>query len=184
MDPDLQEANSKIQETLLHLQRELSAIRAGRANPTLLEELPVTAYGARMKLMEVGTISAPQPTLLTIQVWDASVVKDVEKAILESNLGLNPAVDGTTVRVPIPPLTEERREEFVKLAHQKGENAKVSIRQIRQDQRSDWQEDKESGSIGEDEFNRLEKLLQDLVDRSSSKVDELVKTKEADLMQV
>jgi ribosome recycling factor len=119
MDPQLTEVHQKIQDSLIHLQRELSSIRAGRANPTLLEDLPVQAYGGRMKMVEVGTIGAPQPTLLVVTVWDPGVVKDVEKAILEANLGLNPSIDGTTVRVPIPPLTEERREEYVKLAHQK-----------------------------------------------------------------
>src|SRR5690349_20988196 len=116
MDPSLSEANQKITQTLEHLQKELASIRAGRANPSLLEEIPVTAYGSRMKMMEVGTISAPQPTLLTVQVWDAGVVKDVEKAIQEAQLGLNPSTEGNTVRVPIPPLNEERRKEFVKVA--------------------------------------------------------------------
>src|SRR5688572_28016073 len=116
MDPVLIDPNNRISEALDHLKHELSGIRAGRANPSLLEDISVEAYGGRMKMVEVGTISAPQPSLLSIQVWDASLLKSVEKAIMEANLGLNPAVDGTTVRVPLPPLTEERREEFVKLA--------------------------------------------------------------------
>jgi ribosome recycling factor len=136
-----------------------------------------------MKLMEVGTISSPQPTLLTINVWDVSVVKDVEKAILESNIGLTPSVDGSTVRLAIPPLTEERRTEFVKLAHQKGEHTRVEIRQIRGDVRDDWKKEEDSGEIGEDELRRREKILQDLVDKSISTVDEYVKAKEDDLMQ-
>src|SRR5258708_4231515 len=138
MDPNLAEADQKINNTLTHLQHELSSIRAGRANPSLLEDIPVVAYGGKMKMMEVGTIGAPQPSLLTVQVWDASIVKDVEKAIMEAGLGLNPSSEGNVVRVPIPSLTEERREEFVKLAHQKGEAAKVALRQIRQEQRGEW----------------------------------------------
>lgn len=184
MDPTIADADQKIQSALDYLRKELSGIRAGRANPQLLEEIPVMAYGSRMKMMEVGTIAAPQPTLLTVTVWDGSVIKDVEKAIREANLGLNPAVDGTTIRVPIPPLTEERRLEFGKIARAKGEECKVEIRKIRQDQRSDWQKDEESGAIGEDEHARLQKLLQDLVDKTTSMVDEMVKQKETELMQV
>ncbi len=184
MDPSLSEANQKITQTLEHLQKELSSIRAGRANPSLLEEIPVTAYGARMKMMEVGTITAPQPTLLTVQVWDGGVVKDVEKAIQEANLGLNPSTEGNTVRVPIPPLNEERRKEFVKVAHQKGEESKVAIRQFRHEQREAWEAQKASGEIGEDEFFRREKLLQDLIDKTNNSIDEQIKNKETDLMQI
>ncbi len=184
MDPNLTEANTRIDNALKHLQRELSNIRAGRANPSLVEDVPVMAYGARMKMMEVGTISAPQPSLLTITVWDPAVIKDVEKAILEANLGLNPSIDGQTVRLPIPQLTEERREEFVKLAHQKGEAARVDIRQIRADFRDNWKKEEEKGEIGEDELHRRDKLLQDLIDKSVSTVDEYIKAKEDELMQI
>lgn len=184
MDPNLTEANQRIQNAILHLQRELAAIRAGRANPSLIEELPVMAYGARMKLVELGTISAPQPSLLTVQVWDASVVKDIQKAIQESNLGLNPSTEGNVIRLPIPPLTEERREEFVKVARQKGEEAKIEIRGIRADERSKWEGEKEDGQYGEDEFFRREKLLQELIDKSTSQVEELVKNKEEELRQI
>lgn len=184
MDPVLQEASNRIQSSIDYLTRELSAIRAGRANPSLLEEIPVEAYGAKMKLMEVGTIGAPQNTLLTVQVWDHGLVKAVEKAIQESNLGLNPSSEGNIVRVPLPPLTEERREEFIKIAKQKGEECKVEVRQIRQDQREKWNREKESGEIGEDELFRREKILQEMIDRSSSNIDELVKTKEEDLRTI
>lgn len=184
MDPSLADADQKIQHALEFLQKELSGIRAGRANPALLEDIPVQAYGTTMKLVEVGTISAPQPTLLTVSAWDGSVIKDIEKAIRDANLGLNPAVDGTTIRVPIPPLTEERRAEYVKVAKAKGEDCKVEIRKVRQDQRSDWDQDEKDGNIGEDEHARLEKQLQDLVDKTTAMVDELVKQKEQDLMQV
>ena len=184
MDPSAADANEKIQLALEYLRKELSGIRAGRANPQLLEEIPVFAYGTWMKMMEVGTIAAPQPTLLTVTAWDGSVIKDIEKAIRDSNLGLNPSVDGTTIRVAIPPLTEERRAEYVKVAKNKGEETKVDIRKVRQDQRSDWDQDKKDGSIGEDEHARLEKQLQDIVDKCTMMVDEMVKEKEADLMQV
>lgn len=184
MDPKLVEIKQKIQQSLEHLKKELASIRAGRANPSLVENIPVPAYGTRMKLVEVGTISAPQPSLLTIQVWDNSLVDNVVKAILEANLGLNPATDGALVRLPIPPLTQERREEFIKLTHQKAEETKVSIRQTRQEARQEWDRMEENGEIGEDEKFRLEKLLQEQVDKSIEEVDGLVKIKEEELIQV
>lgn len=184
MDPELQEFAQNIQNAIDHLKRELAAIRAGRANPSLLEDLPINAYGAQMKLMEVGTISAPQPSLLTVQVWDGALTKDVEKAITTAQLGLNPSTEGQTVRVPIPPLTEERRREFVKVANVKGEEAKISIRQHRQDQKDFWEEEEKSGEIGEDELFRREKLMQDLVEKANAEVESLVKEKEASLMEI
>lgn len=184
MDPILSEINQKLQNSLDHLKHELASIRAGRANPAIIEELPVEAYGSKMKLMELGTIMAPQPSLLTIQLWDATIIRSVEKAITESKLGLNPAVDGTLIRLPIPPLTAERREEFVKYAHQKGEETKVSIRQARQEQKETWNKQKESGQISEDDFFRYEKHLQEQVDKANSTVDSLVKDKQADLREI
>ncbi|OGE20318.1 ribosome recycling factor [Candidatus Daviesbacteria bacterium RIFCSPLOWO2_01_FULL_43_38] len=184
MDPVLTEANQKVEDAIDHLKREFSAIRAGRANPSLIEELPVNAYGSRMKLMEVGTITAPQHSLLTVQVWDAGIVKDVVKAIQESNLGLNPSFEGQVIRLPIPPLTAERREEFIKLAHQKMEQVRIEIRQIRQETREGWQKAQDSGEFGEDEFERRSKLLQDLVDKAGGQIEELGKGKEEELQQV
>lgn len=184
MDQELVEANSKIETALARLRQELASIRAGRANPSLVENIPVEAYGTKMKLVEVGTISTPQPTLLTVQVWDISLVEAVIKAIQEANLGLNPAVDGQLVRLPLPPLTEERRQEFVRLTHQKTEEGKVQARQIRQDQRQEWQRQKETGEISEDEFFRREKLLQDLIDKTMDQIEQLGKAKEQELIQV
>lgn len=184
MDPVLTEANQKVQAAIDHLKREFSAIRAGRANPSLIEELPVLVYGSRMKLMEVGTISAPQPSLLTVQIWDAGIVQDVVKAIQESKLGLNPSFEGQVIRLPIPPLSAERREEFIKIAHQKMEQIRIEIRQIRQEIREDWQKTQDSGEFGEDEFEKRSKLLQDLVDKAGGQIDELGKAKEEELSQV
>ncbi len=184
MEPFLNDANEKIQSTLEHLRKELASIRAGRANPSLIEELPVEAYGSKMKMMEVGTIAAPQPSLLTIQVWDMGLVRSVEKAIMESSLGLNPSTDGQMVRLAIPPLSEERREEFVKVAHQKGEEARIAIRQIRGDERDKWSKEKDDGTIGEDELFRREKMLQDFIDKISAQVEELVNAKIDELRQI
>ena len=184
MDPELIEFATNIQSALDHLKKDLSSIRAGRANSSLLEDIPINAYGAQMTVMEVGTITTPQPSLLTVQVWDPAIVKDVEKAIMSAGLGLNPSTEGQVVRVPIPPLTEERRREFVKVAHVKGEEAKIAIRQHRQEQKDEWVAEKNAGTIGEDELERCEKLMQDLVDKANTEVESLVKQKEADLMQV
>ena len=137
MDPVLSQPNQKIEAALHHFKMEIAGIRAGRANPALIENVLVDAYGGKMKLIEVGNISAPQPTLLTIQVWDASILQNTIKAIQEANLGLNPSSEGTLIRLPIPPLTSERREEFIKRLHQKMEQATVEIRQVRQDIRDE-----------------------------------------------
>lgn len=184
MDPILIQLNEKIEAALHHFKMEIAAIRAGRANPALVENVQVSVYGSMMKLNEVGNISAPQPTLLTIQVWDASILDNVIKAIQEANLGLNPSNEGTLIRLPIPPLTAERREEFIKLLHQKIENARVEIRQIRQDFRQEWKKEQEDGKYGEDEFFRREKLLQEMVDKKIVEVEELGKTKIEELTQI
>lgn len=184
MDPVLTESSKKLEDAIHHFKMEIASIRAGRANPALVENIPVEAYGSRMKLNEVGNISAPQPTLLTVQVWDNSILDNVLKAIQGANLGLNPAQEGNLIRLPIPPLTAERREEFIKLLHQKIEQARVEIRQIRQDQRQDWLRQKEVGEISEDEFFRREKLLQELVDKKILEAEELGKAKEDELTQI
>ncbi len=184
MDPVLTEVNQKIEDTLHHLKIELAGIRAGRANPSLVENISVEAYGSRMKMNELGNISAPQPTLLTIQLWDATILQTVLKAIQDANLGINPSNDGTLIRLPIPQLTAERREEFIKLMHTKLEEAKVSLRQVRQDSRNDWKGSQEKGEISEDEFFRREKLLQEVIDKKSLEIDELGKAKSEELTQL
>lgn len=181
MDPVLIPVQEKLDAALHHFKVEIAGIRAGRANPSLIENVLVEAYGAKMKMMEVGTIASPQPTLLTIQVWDAEQVTNVIKAIQESGMGLNASSEGQVVRVPIPPLNQERREEFIKLLHQKQEDAKVAMRQVRQDYRSVWQDEKTKGTISEDEFFRREKILQDHINKSIEELDALGKIKETEL---
>src|SRR3989344_1843986 len=184
MDPVLTDVSQKIEQALHHFKMEIAGIRAGRANPALVENISVEAYGEKMKLIEVGNISAPQPTLLTIQVWDASILQNVIKAIQEANLGLNPSNEGNLIRLPIPPLTAERRDEFIKLLHLKMENARVEIRQIRHDFRNEWKKTQEEGQYGEDEFFRREKLLQEMVDKKILEVESLGKAKEEELVQI
>lgn len=184
MDPALNEPNQKIQASLEHFKNDIAGIRAGRANPALIENISVETYGTRMKLIEVGNIAVPQPNLLTIQVWDASILQNVIKSIQEANLGLNPSNEGTLIRLPIPPLTAERRVEYIKLLHQKIEEVKIAIRQIRQDVRNEWKREMEEGVYGEDEFNRRDKILQELIDKKIEEVEQLGKAREEDLLQV
>ena len=184
MDSVLTAPNEKIEAAMHHFKVEIAGIRAGRANPGLIENLPIEAYGSKMKLNELGNISAPQPALLTVQVWDAAILQNVIKAIQEANLGLNPSNEGTLIRLPIPPLTAERREEFTKILHQKMEEAKVSIRQIRQDFRQEWKKQSDGEEFGEDELFRREKLLQELVDKTMAEVEQLDNLKEEELTQI
>ena len=184
MDSVLLKPQEKIDAALHHFKVELAGIRAGRANPSMIENISVEAYGSRMKLFEVGNISAPQPSLLTVSVWDASILQSVIKSIQEANLGLNPSNDGNLIRLPIPSLTEERRLEFIKILHIKMEEAKVSIRQVRQDSRTEWKAAEEKGEFGEDEFFRREKVLQELIDKTTIEIEKLGKDKEQELMQI
>jgi len=184
MDPVLIEPNQKIEAVIHHFKVEIAGIRAGRANPALIENIPVNVYGSNMKLSEVGNISAPQPTLLTVQVWDVTILDKVIKSIQEANLGLNPSNEGNLIRLPIPPLTAERREEFIKLLHQKIEESNVSIRQIRHDFRNQWKKESDEGQYGEDEFFRREKILQELVDKKIKEIEAIGKAKEEELIQI
>lgn len=184
MDPVLTEPGQKIENALHHFKMEIAGIRAGRANPALIENIPVSCYGSAMKLNEVGNISAPQPTLLTVQVWDVSILDNVIKAIQAANLGLNPSNEGTLIRLPIPPLTAERRDEFIKILHQKMEIARVEIRQKRADFRNVWKKASDAGEFGEDEFFKREKLLQELIDKKIAEIESLGKAKEEELGQV
>jgi len=184
MDPVLTAPNKRIETALQHFKMEIAGIRAGRANPALVENIPVEAYGSRMKLVELGTITASQPLLLTVQVWDVALVDAVIKAIQEVSLGLNPSNEGNLIRLPIPPLTAERREELIKLLHQKMENARVEIRQIRHDGRNEWKKAQEAGQFSEDEFFRRERLLQELVDKDMAEIEQLGKAKEEELTQI
>lgn len=184
MEPFLTAPGEKIEQALHHFKIEIAGIRAGRANPGLIENIPIEVYGGRMKLIELGNISAPQPSLLTVQLWDATILQSVLKGIQEANLGLNPSNDGTLIRLPFPPLTAERREEFIKILSHKVEEARVAIRQIRQDFRNTWKKESEDGIISEDEFIRREKLLQDLVDKKIVEVEDLGKTKQEELTQI
>ncbi len=166
------------------LQREFGGLRTGRASANLLEPLMVEAYGQKMPITQVGTVGVPEPRMLTVQVWDRALISHVEKAIRESNLGLNPQSDGQLVRVPIPPLTEDRRREITKIASRYTEEAKVAIRNVRRHGLDELKRLEKEGKISQDEGKKLTKEIQDMTDQYVNKLDDAFAHKEKDILQV
>ncbi len=163
---------------------ELSRLRTGRATPSLLEPLIVDAYNSKMKISEVAAVNVPEAKLLTIQVWDKGLVASVEKAIRESDLGLNPTIDAQLIRVPLPDLTEERRVELSKVASQFSENAKISVRNVRREAMDVIKTEKKNNKISEDEEKQLSNLMQKITDEKISLVEEKYKDKEKEILQI
>jgi ribosome recycling factor len=184
-DPDgiLLDADDRMDGAVEALKRELNGIRSGRAHPSLVEGLEVDYYGAVTPLKQLGTINAPEARLLTIQVWDRGAVKAVEKAIQASSLGLNPAVDGQLIRLPFPPLTEQRRKDLVKLVHQKAEEARVAVRNVRRHAHDELRKAERDG-VSQDEIKRHEEELQKITDQHIGKVDAESRQKETELLEV
>lgn len=166
------------------LNKEFGGLRTGRASVGLLEHVTVEVYGSKMPLTQVGTVSAPEPRLLTVQVWDASNTKAVEKAIANAGLGLNPQPAGTLVRVPIPGLTEERRAELAKIAAKYAEQAKVAIRNLRREGMDGAKAAQKGGKISEDDQKRAEDKIQKMTDAWIKKIDDNLATKESEIKQV
>lgn len=164
------------------LKHEFSGLRTGRASSTMLDTISVEVYGARMPLSQVGSVSVPEPRLLTVQVWDNNSVKAVEKAIRDANLGLNPQADGNLVRVPVPELNQDRRKELSKVAGQYAESGRVAVRNIRRDGMETLKKLKDT--MGEDENKRLSDEVQKLTDDHIKKIDALLADKEKDIMTV
>lgn len=164
------------------LKQDLAGLRTGRANVGLLDPITVEVYGSNMPLNQVATVSAPEPRLLSVQVWDKSNVTPVEKAIRNAGLGINPIVDGTTIRLPIPDMTEERRKELVKLAHQYAEKAKVAARNVRRDGNDDLKTDEKKKEISEDERKRAEAEVQKLTDATIAEIDAALAAKEKEIL--
>lgn len=166
------------------LKREFAGLRTGRAHPGLLEPVRVSAYGNEMPLNQVGSIGAPEPRMLTVQVWDKSMISAVEKAIRDSGLGLNPAADGMVVRVPIPQLTTDRRNELVKTAHKYAEGTRVAVRGVRRDGMEQIKAQEKKHTIGEDVAKTWSDEVQKLTDQYIKKIDETLAEKEKDIKQV
>lgn len=175
---------NRMDKTLDSLRADFSGLRAGRAHASLLDGIMVESYGSMVPLSQVGTISVPDARTLSISVWDKSTAKAVEKAIMESELGLNPASDGQLIRIPIPPLSEERRRELVKIAGKYAEQNKVAIRNLRRDGIDSIKKLKKENAISEDEEKRFENEIQKMTDESIKKIDEALANKEKDILQV
>jgi ribosome recycling factor len=165
------------------LKHDLSGLRTGRANTALLEPVQVEVYGSLMPLNQVATISAPEPRMLSVQVWDKANLHAVERGISHANLGLNPIIDGQTLRLPLPDLTEERRKELAKLAHQYAEKAKIAVRNVRRDGMEALKEDEKKKEISEDDRKRREDEVQKLTDKYVAEVDQAAASKEKEIMQ-
>lgn len=181
MTPDF---SNTLDLALQHLKQELDSLRTGRANPVLVENIMVDAYGAQMPLQQVASIHAPEPRLIVIQPWDATLLKEIEKSLTMSNVGITPVVDGKNIRLPFPPMTEERRRDMVKVVHEKAEAARIRLRALREEQMKKLKKDEEAGDISEDEATRQRSEIQKAVDHSVTQVESLVKAKEAEVMTV
>jgi len=180
----IKDANEKMAKAVEVVSGELRSIRTGRATPSLIEGVKVDYYGNPTPLRQVANIGAPEPTLLTVQPWEKSMIQPIEKAILNANLGLNPANDGTLIRVPIPPLNEERRKEYVKLTKKYGEQGRVSIRNIRRDANDSLKKLEKNKEISEDEKARGEEEVQKMTDKYTKQIDDLLEQKEKEIMEV
>lgn len=178
------EAATRMDKTIESLRADFGSLRAGRAHVSLLDGIMVEAYGSMTPLAQVGTISVPDARTLSVSVWDRGLAKAVEKAIVESDLGLNPASDGQLIRIPIPPLSEERRKELIKVAGKYCEANKVAIRNIRRDALDGVKKLKKDNAISEDDEKRYENEIQKMTDDSVKKIDEMLAQKEKDIMQV
>jgi ribosome recycling factor len=183
-DQVISQAKQKTQASLEAFERELGTIRTGRANPSLIENLSVEAYGAHMKLQELASITAPEATLLVVQPYDASITGAIANAFRTSDLNLNPIVEGSVIRLPLPPLTQERRQEMVKLVSQKAEAARVAVRNVRQEAFSTLKRAKENSEISQDEQLGFEKRAQELVDSANKQIETLAAAKEQDLLKM
>jgi len=181
---DKNDLKRRMEATFDNLKSEFAGLRTGRASVNMLEPVVVDVYGSKMPLNQVGTVSVPEPRMLTVQVWDASATKNVEKAIRESGLGLNPQAEGSLIRVPVPELNEERRKELTKVAGQYAEQARVSIRNVRRDGMDDLKKQEKDKEISEDDHKRLSDEVQKLTDEYIQKIDTMLSEKEQEIMKV
>ena len=177
---DLQRRMHGAVEALKH---DLGGLRTGRASPSLVDPIHVEVYGASMPLNQVATVSVPEPRMLSVQVWDRSNVGAVERAIRNSDIGINPIVDGQNIRLPIPDMTEERRKELSKLAHQYAEKAKVAVRNVRRDGMDHLKQDEKKHEISQDEHKRLETEVQKLTDETIAEIDQILAAKDKEILQ-
>ena len=178
------EVSGKMDKTINVYSEDLQAVRAGRANPAILDKIMVDYYGTQTPIPQLGKVSVPEARTLLIQPWDINAVKEVEKAILKSELGINPNNDGKTIRLTFPPLTEERRKEIVKDIHKRSEEAKVAIRSIRRDAIENYKSQKKNGEITEDDLKEIEKDIQNITDSYIKDIDAMLVKKEKEILEV
>jgi ribosome recycling factor len=184
VDELIQDAIRRMDHSVEHTRNEFNTVRTGRASAALLDRITIDYYGTPTPLKNMATIGVPEPRLLTVQPFDPSQIKAIEKAVQESDLGLTPSNDGKLIRLPIPQLTEERRKELVKLVRKYGEDGKVAIRNVRRDVMKHLEELVRNGEVGDDEELRGEKQVQKLTDEHTKAIDDLMKHKEAEVMEV
>jgi ribosome recycling factor len=184
LDDVLKELQSSVAKAHEALKRELTKLRAGRASPNLLDGIRIDYYGTQTPLAQMANVNVPEARLLTVKPWDKSMIKAVEKAIRESDLGLNPQPDGDLIRIPLPPLTEERRKEFVKIARKYGEECKVSVRKARHDALDMLNEIDSAGDASTDDVDRAKKKAEDIVAEANKQTDGMVSNKEKDILEV
>lgn len=181
---ELSKSEDQMKKSVDFLKENLASIRAGKANPKLLDRITVSYYGSMTPLNQIANISVPEPRCLVIQPWDASIIKEVEKAIMNSDLGINPSSDGKIIRLMIPQLTEERRKELIKIVKKEVENSKVALRNIRRDTIDLFKKLEKSSELTKDELKRAEDDAQKLTDKYTKIMDEIYKDKESEILEV
>lgn len=182
--PVLSKYRDRMDKAIAALKDEFGSLRTGRASSSLLDQVMVEAYGSTVPLNQVAAVSVPEPRSISVSIWDRGMVVSVEKAIRNAGLGLNPVVDGQSLRIPIPPLTEERRKDLAKLAGKYAEQQKIAIRNVRRDANDDLKKAEKDNAITQDEQRRMEGEIQKFTDEAIKRVDEALKTKEQEIMQV
>lgn len=180
----IKNAEERMTKAIATLKKELASLRAGRANPSLLDKVTVDYYGTPTPVTQMANVSVPEARMITIQPWDKTQLGPIEKAILKSELGLTPTNDGSVIRLVIPPLTEERRQELVKIVKKEGEEAKVAIRNVRRDANDSFKKLQKDGEISEDEMKRYQDQVQKTTDNYIAQVDKIVQEKEKEIMEV
>ena len=178
------DVESKMSSAVLHLEKELNTLRTSRANPSMLDSIFVDAYGTKTPLNQLGNISIQDANTITIQIWDNSLIKVIENAIMDSNLGINPQTDGQLIRLPIPKLSEERRIEIIKIASEFAENSKVTVRNIRRDFIESSKNEKKESNLSEDELKRKIDEIQRITDLNIEKIDKILELKKNDILKV
>jgi ribosome recycling factor len=181
---DFKDLHRRMDGAVAAFRHDLASLRTGRASSNLLDPVHVNAYGSSMPINQVGTISVPEPRMISVSVWDKSLVGAVDRAIREANLGFNPILDGTTLRIPLPELNEQRRKELVKIAHQYAENARVAARHVRRDGMDHLKKSEKDHTISEDDHRVQSDRVQKMTDETISLIDSMLEEKEAEIMQV